>query len=39
MKAGQVFILGAYPNIFAKEADIVDVWQAHTDGDHLSYIA
>lgn len=35
MKAGQIFALSAHPHILAKEADIIDLWQAHEDGDIL----
>jgi len=35
MKKGQVFVIYAYPHPGAREADIVDIWQAHSDGDTL----
>lgn len=35
MKAGQIFVLGAYSEINAAAADVVDVWQAHADEDTL----
>jgi hypothetical protein len=35
MRAGQVLIICAYPSINAMEAEVVDVWQAHSDGDTL----
>lgn len=35
MRAGQVLFLSAYPSFNAPEAETVDLWQAHTDGDTL----
>lgn len=35
MKKGQFFVIYAYPFPGAPEADIVDAWQAHADGDTL----
>ncbi|MCR3754412.1 GIY-YIG nuclease family protein [Lentzea californiensis] len=36
LKAGQVFIITAYPHVLTSSAaSIVDIWQAHTDGDVL----
>jgi hypothetical protein len=32
---GQVFMLCAFPGIFAREANIIDVWQAHSYVDTL----
>lgn len=39
MRAGQIFVLLAYPDILASSADIVDFWQAHADGDTLEIYA
>lgn len=35
MRAGQIFALLAYPELFASSATIVDLWQSHADGDTL----
>ena len=35
LRAGQVFIIFAFPFVGAPEADVVDIWQAHTDKDTL----
>ncbi len=35
MRAGQIFALLAYPELFASSATIVNLWQSHTDGDTL----
>lgn len=39
LRSGQVFVLLAYPGLFAASAQIVDVWQAHADGDHAEIFA
>lgn len=33
MRAGQLFVIYAYPFVGAAKAEIVDIWQAHTDND------
>jgi T5orf172 domain len=35
MRAGRIFALLAYPELFASSATIVDLWQSHADGDTL----
>jgi hypothetical protein len=35
MRSGQIFVVSAYQNFFSPEPDVVDCWQAHTDGDTL----
>ena len=35
MRAGQIFALLAYPELFASSATIVGLWQSHADGDTL----
>ncbi|SEW40379.1 GIY-YIG nuclease family protein [Chitinophaga arvensicola] len=35
MRANQVLFLSGYPSIIAPEAEMIDLWQAHTDGDTL----
>lgn len=35
LHAGEIFAISGYPNPFSEEADVIDVWQAHTDGDTL----
>ncbi len=43
LKDSQLLILTAFSNILAPNADVVDLWQAHSDGDllelHLTYDA
>ncbi len=34
-REGQAFVLLAYPGLLAASAQIVEVWQAHADGDHV----
>ncbi|WP_433758008.1 GIY-YIG nuclease family protein [Nocardia sp. CA-135398] len=33
LKANQLFIVTAFPDVLAPTADFVDIWQAHSDGD------
>lgn len=35
LQAGQVFALTAWPNLFSQSAGVLDLWQAHSDGDLL----
>lgn len=35
MRAGQIFALLAYPELFASSATMIDLWQSHADGDTL----
>ncbi|GHJ09851.1 hypothetical protein TPA0907_42180 [Micromonospora humidisoli] len=35
LKAGQTFVVTAYPSLMASSAEEVDRWQAHADGDLL----
>ncbi|MFJ2805083.1 GIY-YIG nuclease family protein [Kitasatospora sp. NPDC087271] len=35
LKSGQVFVLTAYPEFLSTEPHVLDIWQAHTDGDVL----
>jgi hypothetical protein len=35
LRAGQIFVVTAYPSPFAPEAEPLDMWQAHGDGDIL----
>ncbi|MFJ4863707.1 GIY-YIG nuclease family protein [Streptomyces sp. NPDC088748] len=35
MEAGQIFVLLAMPALFSGQWDILDLWQAHSDGDQL----
>ncbi|MEV5831144.1 GIY-YIG nuclease family protein [Spirillospora sp. NPDC052242] len=35
LKAGDYFVVLTYPNIMVERADILDVWEAHSDGDML----
>jgi len=35
LKAGQIFVVAAYPHPMAESAEIVDIWQSHADGDVL----
>lgn len=39
LRSGQVFVLLAYPGIFAASAQVIDMWQAHADGDELEIFA
>jgi hypothetical protein len=39
MCADQTFVLLAYPELLASSATIIDVWQAHADGDTLEIYA
>lgn len=38
LEAGQVFALVAYPSLFACRAKLVDLWQAHSNGDLLEIL-
>lgn len=33
--AGQVLVVLRYPELFAREAEVIDIWQAHADGDYI----
>lgn len=35
LKARQVFLVTAYPSLLAPHPDVIDIWQAHADGDIL----
>lgn len=35
MRAGQLLFTSAYPSVIAPEAEMIDLWQVHTDGDTL----
>ncbi|NLR82327.1 GIY-YIG nuclease family protein [Chitinophaga eiseniae] len=35
MRTGQVLFVSAYPSVIAPEAEMIDLWQVHTDGDTL----
>jgi hypothetical protein len=35
VEAGDMFAVLAYPSLLASRADLVDLWQAHSDGDLL----
>jgi hypothetical protein len=35
LKANQVFVVTGYPDLLAPSAKLVDIWQAHADGDLL----
>ncbi|GLY26634.1 hypothetical protein Misp04_63650 [Micromonospora sp. NBRC 101691] len=35
LKAGQTFVVTAYPSLMASSAEAVDMWQVHVDGDLL----
>ncbi|MFF4801562.1 GIY-YIG nuclease family protein [Streptomyces sp. NPDC001351] len=35
LRGGQLFALTAYPSLFSSSAEVLDIWQAHVDGDVL----
>lgn len=35
LRAGQIFTIAAYENFMDRSADVIDLWQAHSDGDTL----
>jgi len=37
--AGQIFALMSFPDIISGQAELVDIWQAHSDGDLLEISA
>jgi hypothetical protein len=39
LEKGQTFALMAFPNILSRSAEVIDLWQAHSDGDLLEIIA
>jgi hypothetical protein len=39
LRSGQMFVLLAYPGIFAASAQVHDVWQAHADSDQVEIFA
>lgn len=39
LEAGQIFALMSFPDIISDQAELVDIWQAHSDGDLLEISA
>jgi T5orf172 domain-containing protein len=39
LEAGQIFVLIRFTSLFAASAEIIDLWQAHSDGDLLELLA
>ncbi|SNR35363.1 GIY-YIG nuclease family protein [Actinomadura mexicana] len=35
MRAGDLFVVLSYPHLMARQADPIDIWQAHSNGDSL----
>lgn len=39
LEAGQIFALMSFPDIISDQAELIDIWQAHSDGDLLEISA